>query len=287
MKTATFLLPLLTFFLLVGIPVQGQEESKPLVYRIQTAGGITIVGTILSETATELVVKTETLGTIIVSKDKISEKVLLSVIDNQFDLSNPNRYFVLTNHNGLPKGKGYYQNTWVFFNQIKYGISDNFSVGAGMVPLFLFGLSTPFWVIPSLNFPVVKDKFSVGSNLLILFAPGESVSAGFLTFGGTIGNRHNNLSLNLGYGFAEDEWAESPLVSVSGMFRTGKKHYLLAENYFLNALDETFVLSLFGGRYNFGSISLDYGLIFPWDVVFEEGFIGFPWLSISIPVGKK
>jgi hypothetical protein len=287
MKTTKILWPLLAFYMLVGVTMLGQENPEPPVYRIETTEGNIIVGTIVSETETEIIVNTESLGTITLSKDKIAKKELLTEIDRQFGLSNPNRYFVMNNHLGMPKGKGYYQNTWIFFNQINYGFSNNFSVGAGLVPLFLFGQSTPLWVVPSVSFPVVKDNFSLGANLVFIFVPGESGSAGFLTFGGTLGNRHNNLSLNLGYGFAGGEWASSPLITVSGMVRTGRKHHLLAENYFVNAWDETFILSLLGGRYNFGSLSLDYGLAIPWEVVFEDGFIGFPWLSISIPVGKK
>jgi len=287
MKTAKILWPLLAFFMLVGIPMLGQENPEPPVYRIQTIEGTILVGTIVSETETEIQFSSETLGIITLSKDKIAKKELLIEIDHQFGLSNPNRYFVMNNHIGMPKGKGYYQNTWIFFNQINYGISDNFSIGAGLVPLFLFGQSTPLWVVPSISFPVVKDNFSLGASFVFLFVPGERGSAGFLTFGGTIGNRNNNLSLNLGYGFAGGEWAESPLITVSGMVRTGKKHHLLAENYFVSAWNQTILWSLLGGRYNFGPLSLDYGLIFPWEVVFEEGFIGLPWLSISIPVGKK
>jgi len=286
MKTARPFVTILAIFLTLVQTVFGQDPVVPPVYRIQTLDGTILVGTIISETETEIVFKTETIGVVSIAINNIEKKELKDDFDKKLELSNPNRYFVMNNYIGLPKGKGYYQNTWILFNQVNYGLSDYFSVGGGLVPTFLFGGPTPMWIVPSISFPVVKDNFSLGGSFVFIFVPGERGSAGFFTFGGTIGNRHNNLSFNLGYGFSGGQWAESPLVSVSGMVRTGRRHHLLAENYFVNVWVETYIISLLGGRYNFGPISLDYGLILPWELTGGFGVVAFPWLGLSIPIGK-
>jgi len=59
--------------------------------------------------------------------------------------------------NGLHKGEGYYQNIWVFWNQASFGVTENFSLGFGIIPLFLFGGEagqySPIWVVPKLSYP--------------------------------------------------------------------------------------------------------------------------------------
>lgn len=85
----------------------------------------------------------------------------------------------------------------------------------------------------------------------------------------------------------DGDWAETPLINISGMLRTGKKHYLITENYLLSLFDYSSFLSFIGGRYNFGAISLDYGLILPWEEIANEGPADIPWISVSIPLCQK
>lgn len=109
----------------------------------------------------------------------------MSDFNEEATLSLPNRYFFMNNNLGVPKGRGYYQNTWIFFNQFSYGVTDNFSIAAGLIPGFLFKTYTPMWIVPSISIPVAKDKFSIGASFLFLFVPGERGIAGFLSVGGT------------------------------------------------------------------------------------------------------
>ncbi len=287
MKTTRVLLSLLAIFVVFGPALRAGERAEPPVFRIQTFEGTILVGTIVSETETEIVFNTETFGSVSIAKRHIAKKQLMSEFNIESVSSIPNRYFFLNNTLGVPKGRGFFQNTWVFFNQFSYGVTDNFSIGAGLIPLFLFKTPTPVWIVPSLNIPVVKDNFSIGASFLFLFIAGEEGSLGLLTLGGTLGNRHNSLTLTLGYGMADGEWAKKPLVSISGMLRTSKKHYILAEFYSLSIFDENINWPILGGRFNLGSLSLDYGLVFPGGDFSSDDIIGLPWLSISIPMGKK
>ncbi|MBW6497500.1 MAG: hypothetical protein K0B09_03855 [Bacteroidales bacterium] len=279
-------------FLLVLIAGQTlfaqQTEEKPQVYRIETVDRNVYTGVIISETSDAIVFRTENLGDLTILRRNIVRQTLVSGGGKSENLHG-NRYFILSNSLGIPKGSGYYQNSWIFFNQAHYGITNNISIGAGIIPLFLFaGTASPIWIVPSVSIPVSRDNFSLGANAIIATIAGEDVegSVGFLTFTATLGNRNNNLSLGLGYGYAGNDWAQSPLVSISGMVRTGQRHHLMTENYFVSGVDAFNLVSFLGGRFDFRAMSLDYGLLIP---MFEgiDNFFAVPWLGIAVPFGKR
>lgn len=72
------------------------------------------------------------------------------------------------------------------------------------------------------------------------------------------------------------EIAKSPVVTISGMTRIGKKGYLISENYYIPTKPYLLLLS-FGGRSIINKIGLDYGLFIP---VSEDigTLIAIPWL---------
>jgi hypothetical protein len=197
------------------------------------------------------------------------------------------RYFWAPNGYGLRKGEGYYQNVWVLFNQVSYGFTDNFSVGIGMVPLFLIaGGPTPVWATPKFSFPIKKDVFNVGAGALVGTILGEEQATFGIAYGvTTLGSRDRNLNLGLGYGFINGEWADSPTVTLSGMIRTGKRGYFVSENYFIKAGDETIGLVSLGGRIVWTGISVDFAGVFPVIQSLDE-FIVLPWLGFVIPFGN-
>ncbi|MCS3632659.1 hypothetical protein GGP55_003281, partial [Salinibacter ruber] len=83
------------------------------------------------------------------------------------------RYFFAPNAIGIPQGQGYYQNTWVFLNNVNYGATENFSIGAGTVPVFLFGAEAlPIWVLPKVSISTPRDNLHL---------------AGGAVFGGVLG----------------------------------------------------------------------------------------------------
>jgi hypothetical protein len=281
------------FLVFLGNPLFAQqEEEQPPIYRIETVDGNSFTGIILSETDDSILLRTEALGELTILKRNIVKRTIVDRSAGKFKEKNlhSNRYYLLNNSLGIPKGSGYYHNAWIFLNQAHYGITNNVSIGAGLIPLFLFGgatTNTPVWIVPSVTFPVSKDKVSLGANMIILTVTGTDAGVGgFLTFSGTLGNRNNNLNIGLGYGFYEDNWAETPLITISGMLRTGERHYLMTENFYVAAAGDFVMISFFGGRFDFRGLSLDYGLIIP-IVEGMETIRPWPWLGLAIPFGKR
>lgn len=261
--------------------------------RIETIDGNVFVGFVVTEDSSALVIKTENLGEIKIPRNNIKSKTELKEvkkIGSKFWLPNPqsSRYFWAPNGYGLEKGSSYYQNIWVLYNQFSTGLSDNFSIGAGMLPLFLFGATaTPFWIVPKLSIPVVENKFNVGTGAFLGTIIGEQTGVFGLLYGTTtFGSRDKNLSLGLAYGFADGEWMKVPIINVSCLVRTGPKGYFVSENYIIPFEGEVVVLISAGGRSIIRNVGLDYSLWIPLSLGLDT-FVAIPFLGVTIPIGKK
>lgn len=296
MKTQ-HLITVFTLFLLFGtVPVFAQQQDTLKVYLIETSDGNQFSGRIISENQEKLELLTEKFGKLVIAKEdivRITELTPEKIVQGKLWLENTqsSRYFWSPNGYGLTKGEGYYQNIWILWNQASFGITDYFSLGFGLIPLFLFGADaieySPVWVVPKFSIPVIKDKFNIGAGLLAGNV-GLQKDAGFgIAYGlGTLGNRNSNITLGLGYGFAAGKWAKSPMINIGFMARTGPKGYILSENYFIRIENESILLFSFGGRTLTKTVGIDYGLFIP---IIEdmESLIGLPWLGLTIPFKQR
>lgn len=270
-----------------------EAADTTATFRIETYDGNIFVGNIISEDSTTIVMKTTTLGELRVPKNNIKSRIILRQLKyekGQIWLPNPqsSRYFWAPNGYGLEKGTSYYQNIWILYNQFSYGLTNNFSIGAGLVPLFLFGgTSSPVWIVPKLSIPVVRDKFNIGTGAFIGTVLGENSGVFGLLYGTTtFGSRDRNISVGLAYGFAQDDWLKVPVINISSMIRTGPKGYFITENYIISAEGETVAVLSLGGRSIIRNIGLDYSFWIPVGADMNT-FVAFPFLGITIPVGSK
>lgn len=287
---------LLVFLLVISFHnslAQEQEETIPL-YRIETRDGNEFIGSIVSENEETVQLQTERLGEITISRADIRSMQRLQGTlgqDGEFWVENlqATRYFWAPNGYGLKSGEGYYQNVWVLFNQASVGITDNISIGAGMMPLFLFaGAPTPMWITPKFSVPIVEEKLNLGGGALmgtILGEENEFTGFGIVYGVSTFGSRDRNLSVGLGYGYAAGSWAKAPMINVSGIIRTGKNGYFLTENYYLNTGGENGILLSLGGRRMIRKVGLDFGLFIPFSEDMDN-FFALPWLGFSVPFGN-
>lgn len=271
---------------------QDQIDSTNF-WRIVTSDGNEYYGPIMNESEEMVEIKTEILGVVRIARTdiKLMRKMGEARIEGgQIWLENlqATRYFWAPNGYGLKKGEGYYQNVWVLFNQASVGITKNFSIGAGTIPLFLFdGAPTPVFMVPKLSFSVIPDKLNLGGGVIIgtILSADQDFDLGGpfgIAYGvASLGNKDNNVNLGLGMAFAEGEWAQSPVISVGGMARLSKRSYLITENYIYPS-EEWFGLLAIGGRTVWQRVSLDYGFVIP-VANGLDGFVAIPWLGFSVP----
>lgn len=290
MLSLGLLLGLLFFSKTVAFAQENQEETP--IFLIKVVDGNEFIGQIIDEDDERLILLTEKFGEITIKKIDIQRRTLLSkkqVVDGELWMENPQatRYFFAPNGYGIQPGESYYQNVWIFFNQFTFGVSENFSISAGLVPLFLFaGAPTPIWINPKVSIPVVRDKYNIGAGALLGTVVGGGGAFGVLYGVNTFGNKDKNITLGLGWGFSDGQIASSPTITLSGMVRTGPKGYFLTENYIISTGFDTFGLISLGGRRLINTVGLDYGLILPISTI-GDGFFAVPWLGLTIPLGKK
>ena len=284
---------LVALFLVVGFAFIVDElyaQAEEFV-RIETTEGNVFIGRIIAEDEQSITMRIESVGEIRIERRNILSITKIDpdrIRDGKYWYPNPQatRYFFAPNAIGIKKGEGYYQNAWILFNNVNYGITNNFSLGGGLVPLFLFGSpGTPVWLLPKVTFPVSEDKFHLGAGAMVGGLVGVDSELGGLVYGvGTLGNRDKNLTMGVGYGFVGDEVAKQPLINVSGMIRTGRRVYLISENYFVFESGVNGIVS-FGARWTAETIAVDFGLFMPLE---DTGsFIGLPWLGVTIPFGRN
>ncbi|MCB0640840.1 MAG: hypothetical protein KDC44_04335, partial [Phaeodactylibacter sp.] len=201
-----------------------QVLEPPTLHVIEMSDGNVFTGEIIAQDSLSISLQTTVYGLLILPTMYIEERSELrddQVVDGQTWTDNPQaaRYLWVPNGYGLKQGEGYYQNVWVLYNQASFGLTDKFSLGVGVVPLFLFaGAPTPVFVTPKFSFPIVEDKINAGVGVL----GGAIIGEGSTTFGiayatTTFGNRNKNVNLGFGWAFADGEWAERPTFSLAGM----------------------------------------------------------------------
>ena len=272
------------------ITIAKKEMVRYNLYAIETVDGNEFLGEIISEDSESVKIKTDKFGQVTINKSDIKKKnpvVVQQLKDGKLWFANPQstRYFWSPNGYGLKKGEGYYQNIWVLWNQFSYGVTDYFSVGAGIIPTFLFSAPTPVFATMKFSIPVKKDKFNIAGGAIAGYVVGEEGAGLGILYGlATYGSPDSNVSFGMGYGFAGGEWAQSPMFNLNGMFRVSSRGYVITENYVISGGGETIVLVSLGGRSIIKKVALDYGLFIP----YADGSIEFaiPWLGFTVPFGK-
>ena len=290
--TSMLLTGLLTISSLLLLSPKSHAQIDSTQVQIETADGNKFVGTITYEDTEKIKLLTLKLGELTFNRSDIVSITPINATqlkEGSYWFENPQstRYFWSANGFGLKKGEGYYQNVWVLFNQVSVGITDHVSIGAGLVPLFLFGgTATPVWITPKVSLPVQKDKFNLGIGALLGTALGEDGTSFGLLYGiSTFGSRDKNFSIGLGYGYADGELADRPTISFSSLIRTGARGYFLTENYYIGTGDEALILLSLGGRRIIDKAGLDFGLFIPFSTD-QDTFVAIPWLGITLPFGK-
>lgn len=291
MKHQVIILFLSLIFLSLLTPHLSFAQQETTLYQIETSDGNEFIGQIVFQDQEIIRLKTDKFGELTIRKIdviKMSEVSRSRMKDGKYWSENPQsaRYFWQPNGYGLKEGEAYYQNIWVLFNQVSAGVTDNFSVGFGLVPLFLFGgAPTPVWVTPKFSIPIEAEKVNLGAGVLMGTVLGEPDTGFGIAYGvTTFGSRDENLSLGLGYGYAGGDWANTPTLSLSAMVRTGERGYFITENYYIGSGGENLILLSFGGRRMLKKAGIDFALVVP--AIEGAGFFAFPLLGLTFPFNK-
>lgn len=279
-------------FMLFALPILAQNNfnnfdfEENANYKIVLIDGSEFVGKFVEKDATNLTISTSSLPKVEIPFSQI--KSITKVEDSEFRngiywFPNPNatRYFFSPSSFNLKAGEGYYQNSYLVFNSINYGITDFFSIGGGFELISTFSAGEPiYYLTPKVGFELT-DNFNVGGGLLFLGAAGETNFG--ITYGtATYGNRNDNATLGLGWGFFDGEFSSKPNITLSGMKRIKKRLSLVTENWFVPIEDNShYGILSYGLRFFSERIAVDLGFINNKDIA--EGIaIGVPYVDFVI-----
>ncbi len=270
--------------------VQPKNDTTS-TYKVVTRDGRTTIGRLIRQDETSVTLDVEDFGEVTIWRENIrsiSEMDEKDFVDGTYRFPNPisTRYLFAPNAIPMKRKSYYYQNTWIFFNNFNYGFTNRFSLGAGTVPIFLFGVNAlPIWLLPKYSLPLATDQFhlSLGGVIGGVIGGGSDGGglAGLLYGTATVGNRNNNISLGVGFGYVDDGFSGRPVINISGMRRLSSRGYLITENYIFSVESGSEALISAGYRYAAESFAVDFALVRP--VGATDGFIGIPWLGVTLP----
>lgn len=283
---------ILTCCLLWVLVLEGYAQEKmDSLSVVEMKDGSIYTGTIISQDAAFMTLETKN-GTLQLKQAEVKSNQILPASRFRNGVYWPesphtSRHFWGPSGYGLKKGEGYYQNIGIMFNQVSYGLTDHFTMGIGIAPIFLVRAPvefTPIWLTPKLNFPYKNGKGAFGVGAIYYSFLGELGNGVGVVYGvNTFGGKDKQVTLGIGYGYSsENGLGSSPSFSLSGLWRTSRKWSLVTENYYINSGSEGFGLISMGGRYSAKRLAIDAGGFIPLNLFFDNPII-LPWLGIAIP----
>ena len=283
------------FFVIFIIPSAtlafGQEGFKgelripdsDLVQILHLKDGSRLMGRITVIRENEIDFKTD-LGVLtvpIANIKKIREVPASSIKEGKYWFPNPNStrlYFAPTGRM-LRKGEGYFADYYLLFPGIAYGVTDNISIGGGMSLIPGIGLDDQmFFFTPKIGLKAART-LSFAAGALLVNVPdmddGESTLVGIVYGVGTFGTLDKSFTAGLGYGFAEGDFAEKPMVMLGGEIRFARRMSFVTENWIFPGLDEPLVS--YGVRFIGEKLSVDLAFI---NLIGENAiFPGVPYID--------
>ncbi|GHB55099.1 hypothetical protein [Persicitalea jodogahamensis] len=306
------ILTLLLFAVFTAASARAQDLDSTVAFPVNAViflkDGTQLRGVLLSESPVGARIRTDNLGEIAVTADKIES---IEKNDNGFYnkgrywFNNPHytRYLFAPSALSLSKGEGYYQNSLLLLNSVEVGITDHFTMGGGFVLNPTFRDWQVLFLTPKVSFPTQsKVTFGIGALAIGVFnrtydfdiQTGVQRKDGIETnFAGvgygimTIGGAERNGSVGLGWGFAQGEISASPVINLSYMSRLGRKVGVVTENWIIIPRQgDSGVGILSGGVRFFGEkMAVDLAL---WVPVGEDApFFAFPYVDFVIKFGQK
>ncbi|MBK7710447.1 MAG: hypothetical protein IPJ37_05525 [Bacteroidales bacterium] len=296
----TFLAPIF-LFLLVTQNISAQQIISGEInktYQLTLNDGSVISGRLLLITEKEVIISSATIGEIRLQKENIKSMTPVLEINHKtaeiwFDNPNPSKYLLGNSAIPMEKHTGYYQNTWIFVNSFSYAFTGNISLAGGFEIISAMAAGEgpfAFYINPKVSFKLA-DNFYAGGNILY-----ANTLRTLEDFGGlatlnafaTYGNKNNNLTGAVGFGWADGEFSSKPLLTISGMVRASKRIAFVTENWIVPGINDTsadtysyYGIFSYGIRFLGEKTSIDLAFINNPDIA-SEIIIGIPWLDFVI-----
>jgi hypothetical protein len=257
--------------------------------------GSSLVGRITEVGETEVKFQTD-MGEMTLQIDKISDIKEIkaeAIKGGKYWFPNPNRTRMLFGPTArtLRKGEGFFNDIYIFFPGVAYGITDNITIGGGM-SLFP-GLDIEdqlYYLTPKIGTKVTPEVDIAASAMIIRIPnPDDEVddllgdeadpkTLGVFFGSLTYGTDDKSATFGLGFGYFDDNIAKRPAVTIGGEYRVARRMSLVSENWIFPEVDQPIVS--YGVRFFGESLAVDLALfnLLDEDAIFPGiPFIDFIW----------
>ena len=256
---------------------------------ISLADGTQLEGVIIQETENHILV--ETLSGLEIKVPRTSIITIKRHRASAFSRPDPNYTRLLFAPTGRPlrRGDAYFFNHYVFFPGMAYGLTDHFSLAAGLSVIPGLGLSEQVLSLaPRFG---LYDSGDVALSAGVLYMKVADEGAGGMAFVvGTKGTPAKSFTCGIGLGYIAEEgenvdFAEHPVLLLGGNIRLSESMALVSENWLITGEDLGLDQQPLGLALRFlgSKIAVDAGVIIIGEVI-EEGF-PIPWLSFVYNFG--
>ncbi len=154
-----------------------------------------------------------------------------------------------------PARTGEVRNLELLITTFDYGVSDNFSLGGGIVVPVALILRTKFAAEVTKNFNV-----GIGINNVIPVIEADPFVVSHAYLAGTLGNRENFISATAGYGFTLGDFGDSAFIlSFGGSLSISKRWRFVVDALWVTESGETGLVPGFMLGWSKGSTRLEFG----------------------------
>lgn len=207
----------------------------------------------------------------------------------------PSKYFLGPTAIPMEKNTGYYQNSYILFNEGYYGITNWFSMGVGFEFLSTFlTMANPPWrpiilAHPKIAFKVA-DKFYAGVSGLYINAtafndkdtPKMEGTFGLVMGQVTYGTKENNITAGIAYGYSWDGMADKPIFTLGGSWRAARRMALVTEDYLIPKSEGgLYPVFMYGMRFIGDKMCFDLAFINTVDIA-QHLPPGIPYIGLTI-----
>ena len=220
-------------------------DDPALVYAVTLTNATTLIGRITLVSADSVRVVSSAMTATVARREVRSVRAYpaTALHDGVLWPENPHATRLLFAPTAIPlrRGEGYVADFWIFFASAATGITDRFTLGAGMslFPLDNF-TDNLFYALPKYTV-ISQPRLKVALGALMASVPWSSnddggrrrQSLGILYGVATTGSTESNLTLGAGWGYVGGTLANKPVITVGGQHRATKRIALISENWFV------------------------------------------------------
>lgn len=257
------------------------EDTDGKLYVLTTKRGDRFVGNVKTYEGENVIFELENGSNLTFNQDEVQSIVTKSEAETgrlpgltyayeEIPMSGYQDLFLSSTAFNFPRGETEYRNIEVFYNSIDHGVSDNFSIGFGVIPLLIANVVD---LKTKLTFDIGEfvhlgvDAHVVAGFLLV--DAGENWGAGLLRGNASVGTPEK--FINFGYG----KWApfnmdvldtKADFFTVGSAFRIGEKGRIFGDLIYVSEEDDfdfdndNYTMLMLGGSWFNKKNRVDFGL---------------------------